>query len=80
MRGSVVWRGEKACLFTTVEAHMTDTVNVSFKLYLKKPFKGGVWKQWMTDGIHEFTATGRQKKASKELICLWISQVWKAIL
>ena len=59
---------------------MTDTVNVSFKLYLKKPFKGGVWKQWMTDGIHEFTATGRQKKASKELICLWISQVWKAIL
>ena len=33
----------------------------------------------MTDGIHEFTTTGRQKKASEELICLWISQAWKAI-
>ena len=32
----------------------------------------------MTDGIHEFTATGRQKKASEELICSWISQAWKA--
>ena len=33
----------------------------------------------MTDGIHEFTATGWQKKASEELICSWISQAWKAI-
>ena len=33
----------------------------------------------MTDGVHEFTTTGRQKKASEELICLWISQAWKAI-
>ena len=33
----------------------------------------------MTDGIHEFTTTGQQKKASEELICLWISQAWKAI-
>ena len=33
----------------------------------------------MTDGIHEFTTTGWQKKASEELICLWISQAWKAI-
>ena len=35
--------------------------------------------QWMADGIHEFTATGRQKKASEELICSWISQAWNAI-
>ena len=31
---------------------------------LNKPFKDGVrkrWMQWMADGIHEFTATGRQK-------------------
>ena len=49
---------------------------------LNKPFKDGVrkqWMQWMADGIHEFTATGRQKKASEELICLWISQAWNAI-
>ena len=46
---------------------------------LNKPFKHGVRKQWMADGIHEFTATGRQKKASEELICSWISQAWNAI-
>ena len=49
---------------------------------LNKPFKDGVQKQlmqWMADGIHEFTATGRQKKASEELICWWISQAWNAI-
>ena len=33
----------------------------------------------MADGIHEFTATGHQKKASEELICSWISQAWNAI-
>ena len=33
----------------------------------------------MTDGIHENIATGRQMKASEELICSWISQTWKAI-
>ena len=46
---------------------------------LNKPFNDGVRKQWMADGIHEFTATGRQKKASEELICSWISQAWNAI-
>ena len=49
---------------------------------LNKPFKDGVrkqWMQWMADGIHKFTATGRQKKALEELICLWISQAWNAI-
>ena len=30
-------------------------------------------------GIHELTATERQKKASEEPICSWISQAWKAI-
>ena len=49
---------------------------------LNKPFKDGVrrqWMQWMAEGIHEFTATGRQKKASEELICSWISQAWNDI-
>jgi len=44
---------------------------------LHKPFKDGVrkkWMQWMADGIHEFTATGRQKKPTEELICSWISE------
>ena len=46
---------------------------------LNKPFKDGVrkkWMQWLADGIHEFTASGRQKKPSEELICSWISQEW----
>ena len=49
---------------------------------LNKPFKDGVrkqWMQWMADGIHKSTATGRQKKALEELICLWILQAWNAI-
>ena len=49
---------------------------------LNKPFKDRVrkkWMQWMADGIHEFTATGRQKKPSEELICSWISEVWNDI-
>ena len=49
---------------------------------LNKPFKDGVrrqWMQWMAEGIHEITATGRQKKASEELICSWISQAWNDI-
>jgi len=33
----------------------------------------------MADGIHEFTATGQQKKPSEELICSWISEAWNAI-
>ena len=58
-------------------------VNFPFQpldLSLNKLFKDGVRKQWMADGIHEFTDSGRQKKASEELICWWISKVWKAIL
>ena len=49
---------------------------------LNKPFKDGVrkrWLQWMADGIHEFMATGRQKKPSEKLMCLWISQAWNEI-
>ena len=33
----------------------------------------------MANGIHEFTATGRQKKPSEELICSWISEGWNNI-
>ena len=84
-------RGAVAFVYDSFEAHVTNTVNASFKrentdlavipgglpsllqpldVSLNKSFEDGVWKQWMTDGIHEFTASGRQKKASEELICL----------
>ena len=49
---------------------------------LNKPFKDNVrkrWMQWMAHGIHDFTAGGRQKKPSEELICSWISEAWHEI-
>ena len=49
---------------------------------LNKPFKDGVrkrWIEWMADGIHEFTASGRQKKPSEELIVSWIAAAWNDI-
>ena len=49
---------------------------------LNKPFKDGVrkrWMEWMAIGIQEFTATGRQKKPSEELICSWIADAWREI-
>lgn len=35
--------------------------------------------EWMADGIHEFTAGGRQKKPSEELIVSWIAAAWNDI-
>lgn len=49
---------------------------------LNKPFKDGVrkrWMEWMAEGVHEFTATGRQKKPSEELILSWIAGAWQDI-
>ena len=49
---------------------------------LNKPFKDGVrkrWMEWMAEGIHEFTASGRQKKLSEELILSWIAGAWQDI-
>ena len=71
---------EAECSITLTENNL-GTTSILQPLYvsLNKPFKDGVKKrlmQWMADGIHEFTATGRQKKPSEVLICLWISQAW----
>ena len=49
---------------------------------LNKPFKDGVrkrWMEWMAEGIHEFTMSGRQKKPSEELILSWIVGAWQDI-
>ena len=62
-------RRKSLLVYDSFEAHVTDTVTASFfsrSMSLNKPFRDGVRKQWMADGIHEFT--GRQK-ASEELIC-----------
>ena len=42
----------------------------SLDVALNKPFKDGVrkrWMEWMVDGIHEFTASGRQKKTLRRI-------------
>ena len=41
---------------------------------LNKPFKDGVRKEWMADGIHKFTATGGQKLALEELTEILITK------
>ena len=49
---------------------------------LNKPFKDRVrqkWMAWMAEGIHELTASGRQKKSSEELMCQWIGEAWRDI-
>ena len=46
---------------------------------LNKPFKDRVRQKWMAEGMHELTAGGRQKKPSEELMCQWISEVWRDI-
>ena len=49
---------------------------------LNKPFKDRVrqkWMSWITEGIHELMAGGRQKKPSEELMCQWIGEAWRAI-
>ena len=49
---------------------------------LNKPFKDNVrrrWMEWMAEGIHEFTAGGRQKKPSEEVILSWIAGAWNEI-
>ena len=35
--------------------------------------------EWLADGIHEFTASGHQKKLSEELTVSWIATAWNDI-
>lgn len=47
-----------------------------------KPYKDCVRKrqmEWMAKGVHEFTASGHQKKPSEELILSWIAGAWQDI-
>ncbi|CAG8556959.1 18238_t:CDS:2 [Acaulospora morrowiae] len=49
---------------------------------VNKPFKSGIrqkWDEWISDGKKEFTINRNYKKVSYELICKWVSEVWKEI-
>ena len=50
------------------------TVNRSFKSRLRDK-----WEQWMLTNIHEYTRSGKIKKASYEEICRWIDEAWNGI-
>lgn len=47
-------------------------VNRAFKARLRTS-----WDQWMTEGEHTFTKTGRQRRATT--ICQWIVNAWADI-
>ena len=49
-------------------------VNRAFKARLR-----AAWEQWMTEGEHTFTKTGRQRRATYATICQWIVDAWADI-
>ncbi|KAG5263266.1 hypothetical protein AALO_G00262940 [Alosa alosa] len=49
-------------------------VNRLFKAKLRAS-----WEQWMTEGEHTFTKTGRQRRASSATICQWIVDAWAKV-
>lgn len=49
-------------------------VNRAFKAKLR-----AAWEQWMSEGEHTFTKTGRQRRASYATICQWIVDAWAKV-
>ena len=49
-------------------------VNRSFKAVPRR-----LWKQWMTDGQHSFTTTGRMRHATFKDVSTWIVEAWESI-
>ncbi|KAJ8280487.1 hypothetical protein GJAV_G00055280 [Gymnothorax javanicus] len=59
----------------TKELHPLDIgVNRAFKVKLR-----AAWEQWMTEGEHTFTKTGRQHRATYATICQWIVDAWAKV-
>ena len=34
------------------------------------------WESWLQYGKHEYTKSGKRKRASYEMICGWVQEVW----
>jgi len=49
-------------------------VNWSFKAVLRR-----LWQQWMTDGQHSFTTTGRMHHATFKDVSTWTVEAWESI-
>ena len=50
------------------------TMNKSFKSHVRKH-----WENWMATGTHEYTKSGKRKKASYAEVAKWVSEAWKAV-
>ena len=49
---------------------------------INRPFKEEMqrlWCEWMIDGQHTYTPTGRQRRCDVSIICEWIIQAWASI-
>ena len=49
---------------------------------INKPFKDQLrqlWQDWMINGKHQFTASGKQKKPTKNQVLQWIKTAWETI-
>lgn len=50
------------------------TVNKCFKAEIRKQ-----WEQWMSEGLHSFTKSGKLRRATYEDVAQWVDAAWKAI-
>lgn len=50
------------------------SVNRSFKAVLRR-----LWEEWMVDGEHSFTATGRMRHATYQQVLGWIDTAWASV-
>ena len=50
------------------------TVNRVFKLHIRQ-----AWEDWMSEGLHTYTATGRMRRATHAEVCEWVLSAWKAV-
>ena len=37
------------------------------------------WDDWMSNGIAEYTKSGKRRRASYEMVCEWVHDEWKKI-
>lgn len=49
-------------------------VNHPFKCFVRNE-----WDRWMADGLHSFTPSGRQRRATYSEVCTWVQNAWKSV-
>ena len=50
--------------------------------HINKPFKNHLrnkWNEWMTGGEIQFTASGKCKRTSYEMVVNWVNDVWQQV-